>query len=356
MQSSCSVCKPFTNFQVTINPTDFPETCGTLRQNILPITASISELGTFPAVTIPVRIGTYSYQLNISDESTNNTGTFSNQNPLGSFTVNFTNLGDRGTTGIGPCGNTTITFYNATHNTVVINGNTYNLSLLECCDGGPGIRVSFSQSRQVIVSSDGGNIIIGNPDTNLAFCPCECESSCNDAGNSTCEKVPIPQLNIIAQTTMDGTDIGEINFVIRDVFNYKESHPPCDQWARDNTCATRYVPRGEVIASCFRECCPFIAKVVRGEGCTLRQKALSIYPGQQESGITFDIFYSRLIAYASLKLALFRVLTGKFNIKYLLRKYNKAFLQKLSTSRFCSFANIFLNCESDIYGYDQYFL
>lgn len=120
------------------------------------------------------------------------------------------------------------------------------------------------------------------------------------------------------------------------------------------------MPADKVVAKCFRECCPFIVSVIRGEGCTLKQKAQNIYPGMDVIGISFTTFYNRLIAYhlwyAALRLALLQALTGKFNIKYLLRKFDEIFIKKLTESRFCSFANIFLNCESDIFGYNRYFL
>ncbi len=55
-----------------------------------------------------------------------------------------------------------------------------------------------------------------------------------------------------------------------------------------------------------------------------------------------------------IKYILSRLLYGKFNINYLLGKYNDKFLTKLSTSRFCYFMSFF---ESEPYNhYNNYFL
>ena len=63
-----------------------------------------------------------------------------------------------------------------------------------------------------------------------------------------------------------------------------------------------------------------------------------------------------LIFYAMSKYIFSRILYGKFNINYLLGKYNKRFLRDLGKSRFCGAMELYLDCKSSSYGYNKYFL
>ena len=67
-------------------------------------------------------------------------------------------------------------------------------------------------------------------------------------------------------------------------------------------------------------------------------------------------FYEQMILYGMLKYILAKLLYGEFNIKYLLRKYNKQFFKDLSHSRFCGAIDFFNDYHNHILNYDQYFL
>ena len=51
-----------------------------------------------------------------------------------------------------------------------------------------------------------------------------------------------------------------------------------------------------------------------------------------------------------------RILYGNFNIKYVLGKYDNKFLTDLKNSRFEKFVDFFENPNSEVFGYNKYFL
>ena len=241
--------------------------------------------------TFAINVGTVSYTLTI-DLNNNATGTIAPVTAPVTFPKGNTGTPD----GIIRCGQFITTQPpNASINLVTIGQQTYELHLFMCANqdiSALGAFVIFSKPLQSVISVDGDEITLGTPNTALAFCPCDCSESCDSPnGNVDCPNVPVPQLNLIAQTTLNGQNVGEVDFVIRDTINYhKEKLPKCE-----NTCRPRYAPKEDVIASCFTLCCPDIQAVVKGEGCSLRQKATRLY--SSDLNIDFDTFYNRLVAY-----------------------------------------------------------
>ena len=64
-----------------------------------------------------------------------------------------------------------------------------------------------------------------------------------------------------------------------------------------------------------------------------------------------------------LRYILSRLMYGEFDINYLLNEYTIKFINDLKQSRFCEFAQFFLDCNQPvtgfgiiIYGYEKYFL
>jgi hypothetical protein len=104
----------------------------------------------------------------------------------------------------------------------------------------------------------------------------------------------------------------------------------------------------------LRVCSAKMISVVKGQGKTLYCKADFIWMTLNPTTY-LTTFYERLIKYGMLKFILSRLLYGDFNINYLLGKYNDKFLANLGRSRFCAFIQNFNDCQSDIYGYNQYF-
>ena len=178
-----------------------------------------------------------------------------------------------------------------------------------------------------------------------------------------CDSIRIPQINITAQTTIDGSDINDAIFTILDEFDYDRTSRSVlhstthNNIIQENTCAIRYIKRNDVEETVFRQCCPYMVSVIRGKGKTFYDRVLSIYNklGEAKIGVNFITFYRYLVLYGMAKYILSKLLYGDFNIDYLLGKYNEKFLADLGESRFCGFIEFFEDCESPVRGYNKYF-
>ncbi len=194
----------------------------------------------------------------------------------------------------------------------------------------------FVRNYNINVSSD----LNSNPSSNLI------------SNLSTFQLVPssettlqsIPKIHIEAQTTIMGSDVSDAIFRIYDEFTYydKDTIP-------DNTCHERI--SNNIKTTIFRQCCPYMVSVVKGEGATLLEKIIYLFNQGDTNNPNSYVFYQNMILYGMAKYILSRLLYGKFNINYLLGKYNERFLKKLSGSRFCAF-NAFFE-QND---YNEYFL
>lgn len=166
----------------------------------------------------------------------------------------------------------------------------------------------------------------------------------------SCELVEVPIINIVGQTKYNGSDLGDVTFTILDQYQYDCYQPTltCKK------CKPHYFKASKLKTTQFQQCCPMIVSVVKGCGDTLFDKLQTLYTKQQLP-ITFDEFYERIFLYSMTKYLLARILYGDFNIDYLLRKYNKQFLKDLKHSRFCGGLVFFLDPQSIVFGYNQYF-
>jgi hypothetical protein len=173
-------------------------------------------------------------------------------------------------------------------------------------------------------------------------------------GAKECKCISIPILNINGQTLTDGNDMGDVIFTIIDKFQYycPDEIPPCQ-----NKCGVYHAKESELKKTQFRQCCPKIVSVLIGEGKTAYDKLENIFItlGQDAIGVDFQTFYPRVFFYAMVKYVLGRILYGEFDINVLLRKNNEKFLKDLGKSRFCEALHIFLDCDSNVFGYDRYF-
>lgn len=159
--------------------------------------------------------------------------------------------------------------------------------------------------------------------------------------------IDIPYININGQTLIDFSDVGNMIFTIGDEFTYYKEKP-----LHNTKCITPYpINPDQLKLTIFNKSCPSTVSVLRGRGLTLFEKANSIYNDK----VTFPTFYLYLILYGMLKYILSRILYGKFDINFLLRKYNEKFLEDLGSSRFCSFLKIFIDPTSPVFGFNQYF-
>ena len=173
------------------------------------------------------------------------------------------------------------------------------------------------------------------------------KSTINDVNDAE-----VPILNILGQTLIDGSDIGNVIFTIQDKYQYYCPIPP-----EFNKCGTYHINKLELKTTIFDKSCPKIVSVVIGNGETWYDKTEYLFDklGKEKIGANFGDFRLRMFLYAMLKFILARILYGKFNINFLLRKYNEKFLNDLSKSRFCEALHLFTDSNSTIFGYDKYF-
>jgi hypothetical protein len=180
-------------------------------------------------------------------------------------------------------------------------------------------------------------------------------NTCNDCQmfiTPGCNSVNVPIINLIALLSIGGADIAQAQFIICDEFTYYKEEP----LPHDDRCVIAYIKPCQLKETKFLRCCPFMVSVVKGKGATLYDKLLSIYMKAASSiGTDFFTFYYRVVLYGMSKYILSRILYGKFDIDFLLNKYNKKFLEDLGHSRFCSFIAVFEDCTSVVFGYQKYF-
>lgn len=161
------------------------------------------------------------------------------------------------------------------------------------------------------------------------------------------EPTLIPYININGQTLIDFSDVGNMIFTIGDEFQYYEEKP-----LKNTNCITPYLSNN-IKLTIFDLPCPLMVNVLKGKGKTSIEKAKNV---NKNEVLPFDVIYMRIILYGMLKYILARILYGKFNIKYLLNKYDKQLLINLSNSRFCNFTKLFTDPNSVIFGYEKYFM
>lgn len=228
-----------------------------------------------------------------------------------------------------------------------VSGDTYNINLADACINidTPGVRVSITRPPP---SREFGGSVGNNKVTSIPCTDCSCLIT------SKCKKINVPIVSILGQVTVDYSDVGDVIFTICDKYQYYEEEGiSCSE----NKCVNDFINTECLKQTKFRQCCPFMVSVLKGEGDTLREKALFLWEiNKIELGISFDDFYGNIIFYGMTKYIFSRILYGKFNIKYLLGKYNSRFIKDLGRSRFCGAIILYEDCEQPSYGYNQYFL
>lgn len=229
-------------------------------------------------------------------------------------------------------------------------GDTYNIQLVNCSGSGSDrdprnpISARSTLTRPlgpnkfdfVNFSGAGGGFING-----CSGCACF-----NNCGN-----IRVPIITIQGQTTFDSEYLADILFTICDEFQYYK----CKRLK--SCCKINFIKPEQLLQTQFRTCGIELQKVVKGiKFNSLRGKLLAIY--NQFSNIlgpSFNQFYENFILYSMAKYILARVLYGDFNLDYLYKSFNKQFLYDLSNSRFCAFLELFEDCNSVVYGFNQFF-
>lgn len=140
----------------------------------------------------------------------------------------------------------------------------------------------------------------------------------------------LPQILINSQYLIDQSDIGNTLFEVRDI--------------------------NDKISS-YEKACPKIVSVLKGVGLTARDKVNYIFTTERYKINVLGLqFFDNLVKYSVVKYFLSYLLYGKWNIKYLLGKYNNKFLDDLKNSQYNKFYDGFTNPNSEVYGYNEFFL
>jgi hypothetical protein len=219
----------------------------------------------------------------------------------------------------------------------------------------PATSLSLMNSTNMMASSQAIRSDTMNTLSRLPKCNKCTPNACNDCQafvTPGCNSVNVPIINLLALLSIGGADVAQAQFIICDEFTYYEEKP----LPHDDRCVVAYIKPCQLKETKFLRCCPFMVSVVKGKGATLYDKLLSIYMQYSLSiGTDFFTFYYRVVLYGMSKYILSRILYGKFDINFLLNKFNKKFLEDLGHSRFCSFIAVFEDCTSVVFGYQKYF-
>jgi hypothetical protein len=213
-----------------------------------------------------------------------------------------------------------------------------------------GLMPRFYFERQLsIVSSPGGTY---PPSPTGYFNSNQINLNCNTYCSSQNE-VRVPIINIVGQTTYNQDYLSDMTFYIQDKYKYYD-YDPCIIKTK-GCCEPIYMKECKLKKTTFLEYAIPLQDVVKGKGCTLREKLLSYYNKHSyEFGPSFDNnFYVPMIEYSMLKYILAKLIYGNFDIKYLCRDFNKQFFKDLKHTRFCGFIQFF---KDNFEGFEDYFI
>lgn len=173
--------------------------------------------------------------------------------------------------------------------------------------------------------------------------------------NKVLGNIIVPRVNILSQTLIDASDIGNTIFTIEDDVYYYDSTTPiipdhkCQVYTTDkitkfgkNIFPQNGNTKTSLCITIFEQCCPKIVSVLVGNGNTAEEKIETIFRQiNNDPNRSIRSFGESIITYAMLRYILSRILYGDFNINYLLNKYYQQFLFDLGNSRFCNFVSFF---------------
>lgn len=219
----------------------------------------------------------------------------------------------------------------------------YQLVIGTMLNGGLKAYIRVYRSKSPFFGTIPSNIL----DTNIN------DNVINDV-DYTCKKVKLPQIIIKGQANIDGTNLGDMKFTILDKYQYYEQSSIIG-----TKCGNFYGYPKYLKETIFRKYGKKISLngVLRGKGCNALEKAQHIYDRDKklQKKISFyDFYYDNLTLYAMSKYILSYLLYGKFDINFLLGKYNNEFYINLANSRFCHFIDSYTN-DKKLKSYNKYF-
>jgi hypothetical protein len=224
--------------------------------------------------------------------------------------------------------------------------------------GVPIDKCSYKTEDRYIFSTNGGIFFpTSNPTMNITFIRSDKATEADGCTPNTLSflnknDVIVPAIFIDFQSLIDGSDIGNTTFKVIDEFQYYNHkttpiipHHKCKIMTSNNPKITN-----------FEKSCPLIVSVLEGIGNTAWEKTRYLFENVVTNINDIYNFFINLVKYSMTRYLLSRIIYGNFNIKYVLNKYNKRFLKDLSNTRFCNFVDLFTDPNSDIFGYEQYFI
>jgi hypothetical protein len=178
--------------------------------------------------------------------------------------------------------------------------------------------------------------------------------------------IRIPAIYFYYQTDIRGDNLIEAAFNVYDRIAYCTDYPKpqasdCNNDNDDNRCTNtvankrgrgcpvEQIPTNQLVETKYSKQPYNFNKVVRGEGCTLREKLESI----NDTGLDINEFIELICLFGMMKYILGRLMFGKFSLKWLLNRNAKEFFDKLKQSRLCEFQQVFEFPE--LKGYEKYF-
>lgn len=151
-----------------------------------------------------------------------------------------------------------------------------------------------------------------------------------------------PTINIDAYSAAEDQNFGEAIFTVLD------TKPHCGTINCKNK---RVAPC--VYESVFSQF-PQINCILKGDGCSLRQKFLSII-AHYDLDTTIRNFTAHMALYVYAKYILSRLMYGDFSVRYLSRCLNERFLRDLEESAYSDFLFIFTDPEVGLTQFGRYF-
>jgi len=214
-------------------------------------------------------------------------------------------------------------------------GDEYILQFGKTPENNPTIQITFSRSNRIDINDK-----------------CIYVSNQKEKNNNIINEIIVPSITINFQSLIDGSDIGNTIFTIIDEVDYY--HGKTTKIYNNYCCKTMITDNPKT--TLFDESCPLIVNVLDGIGKNAYEKIIYLIQNRNTGFNDVYDFGLTLVKYSMLKYILSRLMYGDFNTKYILNKWNNKFLKDLSNTRFCKFVNEFTDPNSDIFGFDKYFL
>lgn len=175
------------------------------------------------------------------------------------------------------------------------------------------------------------------PSTSLALPPSPLFSS---RPSSSAEET-YPQINILAFSTANDEDFGQVTYTVLDTIKHRGTY----------NCRNKEVSPG-VYRSIFSQF-PQINDILKGKGCSLKQKFTSILD-IYSLDISLNDFTANMAFYVYLNNILSRLLYSHFDLKWLTPCFFDQFLKDLK-KRYPIYVQFFIKPQYGIVGYQKYF-